>query len=348
MNCVYESQNIAVMDSISFRPTKGEDNIVQRSDFALYNIFSNIEIELPFMILNPTDCLSIGYFIRHACGQVRVPVCFILNLTSCLLRTTDIKALCHELCKPARKQNLHLNLMSVRLANAALEEIHHLIKSQSILFGFTVSGYMMEDLQLGLKYFIESLHSNPTTKHLSITHIMSQIPSVTFHFVLLLCSCQHLESLNLGGCIGLFKNPKALLLFCEALKHTTKLTRLYLDGCDIDDLKLQKLADVLTDHQGCYIQALDIGWNPYTSAGLKQFLETLVREAKYTALVVLSTSLVDDVHRSLVRKFNLARISYYSSYFELHIGCKNDIWATYTESVNYLYTQPQLLQRDEY
>ena len=136
-------------------------------------------------------------------------------------------------------------------------------------------------------------------------------------------------------------------LFCEALKHSN-LIRLFLDGCNIDDQLLQMLASAVTE--GCYIQILDIGWNPYTATGLTQFLKTLIARARNTLLVVLSTNGVTDKHRRLVKKFNQLRKQVHCvlPFFqcELFIGCKDDQWAKEAASMHYLWLNPKNNSRD--
>ena len=52
MNCVYESQNVTVMDRICFCPKVLKDKVLLASDFALYNSQSSVHIDLPFMAIS--------------------------------------------------------------------------------------------------------------------------------------------------------------------------------------------------------------------------------------------------------------------------------------------------------
>ena len=344
MNCIYESQKVELMHRISFSPEMVQDTVMLASDFARGSRNPHIEIPLLFMDLYPSDCLSIGYFVRNACKLIQGTAYVLLNLSSSPLKTREIKALSQELCKPIRKHNLSMKLSYIWLSNESLQLIGEVLKSQSGLLALTVSGFMIEDIQLALKYFIEGLNPN-SLKFLGINDISPFAPPIIHHLVLLLHSGRYLESLNLCGSSHLFVNPKVMPLFCEALIHSN-LVRLFLDGCNIDDRLLQLLASALTDSKGCWIQALDIGWNPYTAAGLTQFLQTLVSRVNCTLLVMLSTTPVKNKHRSLVKKFNALRKQIVPFYPGLYIGCKNHQWEKEGDSMHYLWAKSEHSSRD--
>ena len=349
MNCVYESKRVELMNRISFSPQTVEDNVVLASDFK-YNSAPHIELPLPFMILYPTDCLSIGYFARHVCELLQNSTYVVLNLSSCILKDNEIKALSQELCKLTdANSNLSLNLSYTFLTKKALHSIRAILTSGTGIFALLVTGFLIEDIQLALKYFIEGLNPNPLTV-LSINDILRPVP-IVHHLVLLLYSGQYLYTLNLSGCSAVFANPKVMLLFCEALKYNTSLVRLYLDGCGINDQLLQLLAATVIG--GSKLQALDIGWNCYSATGLTQFLRTLVSRFWCTALLVLSTDEVLDEHHSLVEEFNLKRSQImlatglpFHLLGKLSIGCKNKLWEKEGKSMLYLLSDPKHRARD--
>jgi hypothetical protein len=340
MNSVYESKSVELMNRVSFSPQMVDDDVVLASDFDKHNRCLHIELALPFMILYPTDCLSIGYFARHACELIQRSTYCVLNLSYCMLKDKEIKALSQELCKPIRNRNLSLNLTSNFLTKQILQSIRAVLTSGSGVYGLIVSGFLLEDIQLALKYFIEGLNPNPLV-YLSINEIQWPVP-IAHHLVLLLHSGQYLSTLNLCGCRGIFTNPRVLLLFCEALKYCTSLARLFLDGCGIDDRRLQLLAAAVTG--GSRLQALDIGWNCYTASGLTQFLQTLVNWVYRTHLIVLSTDEVLTEHHSLVEEFNLKRNPFIQP--KLFIGCKNRLWEKEGKSMIYLLSDPKHRARD--
>jgi hypothetical protein len=72
MNCVYESKRVELMNRISFSPQMVKDGELVSNFYAMERITSShIELTLSFMMLYPTDCLSIGYFARNACELIQ-------------------------------------------------------------------------------------------------------------------------------------------------------------------------------------------------------------------------------------------------------------------------------------
>ena len=171
MNCIYESKSKELMNRISFSPQMVDDDLVIAPDFNKHNRKPHIELPLSNMILDPTDCLSIGYFARHACELIQSSADCALNLSFCMLEDKEIKALSQELCKPIRnRRNLNLKLDYNFLSKQALQSIRAVLMSGSGVSGFIVSGFMLEDVQLALKYFIEGLNPNPLS-YLSVNDI---------------------------------------------------------------------------------------------------------------------------------------------------------------------------------
>lgn len=349
MNCIYESQKEElIQQNVTFSPkVVHADNVMSASNLGCRSC--RVELPLLYMDLYPTDCLSIGYFVRCACELISETAHVYLNLSSCPLKTREIKALSQELCKPVRNHNLSVKLSYVALSKESLRMIGTVLKSQSGLLALTVSGFMIEDMKFALKCFIEGLVHPNSLLYLGINDIdlySRHTSPIIHHLVLLLCSCQYLTALNLCGSKKLFANLRTMSLFCEALKHS-KLTRLFLDGCNIDDRLLQLLAPILTDSEGCVIRALDICWNPYTSAGLTQFLKTLAEKAYYCTLLVLATNGVTDEHRFWVQVFNAVRRRKYPLFaFDLYIGCKDNQWDKEGDCMQYLWTKREHSSRN--
>lgn len=126
--------------------------------------------------------------------------------------------------------------------------------------------------------------------------------------------------------MGTLTNPKAMLLFCEALKYSNNLLRLCVGNCGIDNRLLQGLASAITE--GCRVQTLYIENNPYTAAGLSQFLQTLVFGVEYTFLAVLSvdTDSFQRTYHSLIEQFNFKHrksVVWHTFPVELRLECAN-------------------------
>jgi hypothetical protein len=351
MNCIYESQKgELIQQNISFSPEVIPDTVMSASDFGRRGRSPRVEIPFLYMDLYPTDCLSIGYFVRRACEIIhRESAHVYLDLSSSLLKTREIKALSQELCKPIRNHNLSVNLSYIWLSKEDFRFIGTMLKSESGLLAFSVTGYMIEDIKLAMKYIIEGLVRPKSLGFLGLCDIdvLSRHASpIIHHLVLLLCSIRDLGTLNLCGSKKLFANPRAISLFCIALKYS-RLTRLFLDGCNIDDHLLQLLAPALTDFERGVIEALDICWNTYTPAGLTQFLQTLANRAYYCTLLMLATNFVTDEHRFWVKIFNAVRKQQYPFFDrELYIGCKGNQWEKEGDSMHYLWANPKHSSRN--
>jgi hypothetical protein len=227
-----------------------------------------------------------------------------LNLSHSLVKAPEIRALSLELRKQAQKHNVILNISDIRLTTEALHSVKTIFNSRSAMGGLIISGSLIDDMQLALKYIIEGVVSYHLCHYISITDLNVSVP-VLHHLVLLLVSGCFLSMVDLSGSASVFRNPKAVALFCAALRHST-VGRLLLDGCGIDDQVLTYLAIVLVD--GCLLRTLDIGWNPYTAEGLTEFLRILKWRCMCSSLTVLFTNTVlNDEHRSLVKEFNTRR-----------------------------------------
>ena len=354
MNCIYESQKEElIQQNISFSPEVVPDivNVMPASVIGHCINSQNLRVEIPFLYMDlyPTDCLSISYFVRRACEIIDENSHIFLDLSGSLLKVREIKALSQELCRPIRTRNLSVKLSYVWLSNESLHLIGTVLRSESGLSTLTVSGFMIEDIKLAMKYIIEGLVRPNSLTYLGINDIdleSRHASPIVHHLVLLLCSSRSLTSLNLCGSKKLFANPRAMSLFCEGLKYS-KLTRLFLDGCNIDDHLLQLLAPALTDSEGCVIQILDIWWNTYTPAGLTQFLRTLANKAYNCTLLILETDDVTDEHRFWVQVFNAVRKRVHPSFdYELHIEYKGDQWEKDSDSMRYLRANPELNSRN--
>ena len=319
MNCLYETKKRSLISCITLPPR----HVQQQDTTVLSSTRSNCsqaELPLAFMALYPTDCLSIAYFVRLACAQMVDSEVIHLNLSHCLIKAPEIRALCFELHKRAQKHNVFLNISGIRLTTEALHSIKTIFNSRSAIGGLMFTGYLAEDMQLALKYIIEGVVSYHVCRYISINDLHAPIP-VLHHLVLLLVSGHCLTMVDLTGSPNLFKNPKAVAIFCATLRHTS-INRLLLDGCRIDDQALTYLADVLVN--GCLLSALDIGWNPYTAEGLTEFLRILNNGCMWSVLTVLSTNnVLNDEHRSLVEEFNACRKPFLPFVDDLIIGCKD-------------------------
>ena len=182
MNCIYETQRPALVDRVPLTPEdtfKEFKQIVVSLDHVSHSFRPHhIKIPLSFMMLYATDCLSVGYFIRYVCSSRQNFDVLLLNLTKCILRSLELKALCQELCKPAQVHKLILNISFVPLKNEALESVKAILSSsQSAIIGLITTGDCIENIHLALKYIIEGISSNLHCVYLLISSSKHTIAS---------------------------------------------------------------------------------------------------------------------------------------------------------------------------
>jgi hypothetical protein len=300
MNCMYEAQNPTLFAHVkvpTFDPQLAEMGM---------EIFP---IRLLGMLLYPTDCLSIGSFIRNIMSQIHAyNVSYMVDLSFCLLGDMEIKALAIDLQKPAvptykRETRTTISFQGIYVSAGAINYLATLISTDSCVTGLDVDISLMENNTLFFKYciegFINSKRSLRPKKMITLRCICCN-PNFMYYLILLL-RCHDLCGLRLVGNQLLFINPSAMPLFCEALKYS-QLDFLDLNGCGIDDNLLKSLISIVC-RQNCTIQTLDLFHNPYSELGLACFLEHLLN-SPFVQLHHLSVNHVSDDHNKQLKSIN--------------------------------------------
>ena len=305
-NCIYETQCIDLFSHIALpRVRQTVDYLIGQSHLPKKNHEEGPHINLPFseMFLYPTDCLSIGYFARHASGLTENLI--YLSFMFCPLGHLELKALVQEMHKPAVNDTVVLHLFGIYISNEILHTLNRLFSPHSCLCGLEITGKLIENIWLAAKYFVEGFGSKLRSHNnkLGITMCSPEI----LYYLLLLLRCPSLNVLDLSYSLDFFFNPIVMPLFSEALKCST-LSRLILNYCYIDDNKLMYLA-VAVCSKDCVIEILEIDENPYTDNGLKNFLKLMILSGPSVILSVLSVTQLSDENRSLVDWLNELRKS---------------------------------------
>ena len=317
INCIYEAQDLRLIAHVKLPARDIGDLLVKQSAVKLVSSegvtrHQSDYITFNGMFLYPTDCLSIGYFARHASSHTRHRLN--LDFSYCQLGDMEMKALTQEMKKPASKDNVILALRSVRISANALTSLSTVFHPRSCLVGLTISGDVLEDIRLATKYLIEGFDRSHC-KSLEFYHCCYNI---VYHLILLLRSPK-LNSLNLYGSRDLFVSSTVIRLFSESLKFT-RLVRLSLDGCGIDDDALMLLAPGVC-HKYCTVVVFEIDCNPYSDDALTSFLHHMLRSEPHTGqLTVLSVTHVNNVHHNVVNMINQFRL-YRFHKPQLTIGC---------------------------
>jgi hypothetical protein len=294
MNCMYETQRSTLFAHVKLPTRDPQLSEVQRQ---------YVHIGLLGMLLYPTDCLSIGSFIRNAISQTHHTTCLV-DLSFCLLGDMEIKALAIDLAAPLEHETAVI--ISTHISAVAIKHLATLISTDSCVNGLDIDISLMENSTLFFKYciegFINSKHSL-WPKDISLRSICCN-PNFMYYLILLL-RCPNLQSLILhSGNHLLFTSPSAMPLFCEALKYS-HLVCLDLTNCGIDDNLLKSLTSIVCC-QSCTIQTLDLFHNPYSEHGLTCFLERLLN-SPFIRLHNLYVNRVSEDHNKLLKSVNNVR-----------------------------------------
>ena len=323
MNGLYETQSPHLFSLVRLRVTSYGDMLVNE-------VFASENRDAPkrafiifsFMYLYPSDCISLGYFIRHTCSTVKR---MYVDLSNTLLMGREIKALTQELSKPTSSHNVYLNINRVIFSINSLHSLKAIFNSKSCLYGIEcASKYQFEDTKLAMKYITEG-YAKSNCRHLTLGTCSSDI----IHYLLLLLRCRCLDILSLPQSSDLFTSPGAMLLFSEALKYS-QLSRLSLENCGIDDNSLKLLA-IAIFHEENILQILEIDNNSYTDHGLTYLLELMIRRLPVACLRVLSADRISDKHKKLVDMINNLR-QRYIEFPNLIVGCKSKLQEQSEES----------------
>ena len=221
MNGLYEAQNEHLFNFVDLDSSaKVIANFLAREAHALddksereSSLPKNVTILFSFLYLYPTDCLSIGYFIRHACSRTKNRV--YLDLSCAVLGEMEIKALMQEMHKPASSHNVYLNLNGIYLTINSLHSLSRVFNPQSCIFGFETSSSFFLDKKLAFKYLIEGI-ARSNCKRITLCECSSQC----LHYFIMILRCKCIIVLSLPHSSGMFATPRAMRLFSEALKYS--------------------------------------------------------------------------------------------------------------------------------
>ena len=329
MNCLYETQNPDLFTHVELVFYNRQDLLAHVDDKEINLPLSrDTKIFFACMYLYPTDCLSIGYFVRHVKYGMENRI--YLDLSCAVISNREIKALTQEMHKPSpAKNNVYLNIHGVFLTSYALHCLSTLFDQRSCLIGVELSCSEILNIHLAMKYFIEG-YARSRCNSLTLGECHSNV----IHYMVLLLTCsRQLCVLSLISSPSLFVRPGLMHLFCEALTYSY-VQRLNLDGCDIHDNTLMILATAVC-HRDSLLQVLEIDRNPYTDRGLTNFLRMLFRNLLFVYLRVLSVNhTINDEHRKLVNLINHFRknhkgLQHYPH--ELFLYCKSQLMSQYED-----------------
>ena len=253
MNSLYESQKPEISQQVALLETLQGESVIS---------FQSLRLE-------PTDCLSIGYFFAN---KQLDNLCH-LDLQFCNIHDVEVEMLMTELQHRKRHQKggLFINLAMSIISHDGMLSISEALKSpESVLLGLSLYcnwDPLITNICQGLKYLIEGLSRNTSCTELNLIDCCLK-PAHVYHLVLMI-AFSNLKFLALNG-----NNLNGTIcLLAEGLKHNKTLINLLLMGCNISDTDLIYLGKAIKTNTT--LNGLDLRGNPISSSALEEFLKNV-------------------------------------------------------------------------
>ena len=280
LNCLYESQNEAIMNLPETYLLYNENvreaaRELQRQTKAVVESESLGTLTLIDLPLTPIDCLSIGYYIRIK-SLARVPSfpCqHMYYLGRCSIDHIGIRVLFTEMKKNISQHtpcSVGLDISGNILHRESLFMLKDLLQGQPNLNSLMLCRcFLSEDLHCALKYITEGVSNNSSCRYFDLSG--NQIStSHIHHLVLMLRTSPQLYNLELR-CQDL---RRGLYLLWKALQLLPNLQCLDMSRCNIHDPELALLQEVVKSHPKlCVLSIYD---NCFTHNGLCNLLKVFV------------------------------------------------------------------------
>ncbi len=271
--------------------------------------------------LNPSDCLSLAYYVRHKLRSVKI-----LHALLYLCSITDVgfEAFSNEISKgsneiskgnnEATPGELSLSIFANPIITDRANRSITTLLSKCKIGCYALNSCMLPGtVSTTLKCIIDGLNNSSIKElylfnsHINITHV--------HYLILLLRMNSNLRVLNLS------KNDlnKAIPLLSSALIHS-KIDCITLEGCNIDDNGLYCLFEVLRQR---ILDSINIDHNTQiTTLGLKKCLSMLLEKEHphptFVSLLLSKESLLNEENMRIIKKINSNRKNRGSR--PLHVG----------------------------
>jgi len=268
MNCIYESQRPEISQQVALLPIPGDvetlegKTVYSSQSLGLVMSFNSLKLE-------PTDCLSIGYFFAN---KQLDNVCH-LDLSNCNIHDVEVKLLMTELQHGKQQQEggLSTNLSLSQISHNGMLAISEALKSSASMLSGLILGLswhpQITNIRQALKYLIEGLSRNTSCKELILGGCCLKTSHV-YHLVIMV-AFSNLKVLSLSGS----NLTGAICLLAEAVKHNKTLIVLLLGHCNISDADLICLGKAIKTNTT--LDGLMLHGNPFSSHALEEFVKTL-------------------------------------------------------------------------
>ena len=276
LNCIYESQN--AMNCTRVVPPTQKFLI----DFGL-----ELLLNFNYLGLEPSDCLSLGFFIANKCVKQSLGV----MLASCFIGDAGVEALMGQLLQvdPLVSSKVSLWLSGNSMSHNAIKFISIVLRENSVLYAIYFDDCWhpsSSNLRTALQYLIEGVSRSCSLTHLSLSGC-SLGPQHTYYLILMILACRNLTLLDISSNYLLTAIP----LILKALQHSS-IVDLWMDNCGIGDQELLQLGEMLETNK--VLQELHICENSFSPSALTSFLKLIKSSNSKLMELTLDHRLTDE------------------------------------------------------
>jgi hypothetical protein len=347
ISCIFESHNVELLKGIKCFAADFQDPLILLHNSGYNTRRRYIALSFSYMQLCPTDCLSIGFFVRNICSDMEDPIC--LDIMGTLIGEGEIRGLAQELSQPVTRPHVHFSLQGVLIHELSFLHIKKILQKNSCVIVLAINDcYFIDsgDLHFPLQQLIEGLVGNSAVNAFSFTGM--KLTSLFIHYIVLLLRTRWFIKLDLSD-NELFSDQRASLLFAVSLQYA-HIQQLRLVACDIDDFRLFLLAKGIFRSK---TKILEIDDNPFSGQGLLCFLIIQKRVNLYLTILSVNSNIISTEHHDLIKQMNGLRV--FLGLKLLQICSLYELFKTQTRqgreaenSTDFFIERPHLWPRDVY
>ncbi len=244
LNCIYESQDHTLCKYVY--TLRGKDH--------------SMEISFQSLGLEPTDCLSIGYFMAHQSYCT-------LDLSYCSIGDVGLEALMTQLRQRAETSTVsctdrELHITGNTITSQSMKLVSAVLQTPILSEIHFFACWLPTQVATNLTYLIEGLSRRSTSFSVALPETVT---SEHVHYLVLLLTTCRLKSFRLYNS----NVREGMPLIAEALKQTTSVVRVAMvNFCNIGDRGLIDLGQKARTS----VTQLAVPWNPFSSSAVKKFL----------------------------------------------------------------------------
>ena len=271
-----------------------------------------VSVCLQGFYLSPSDCLSLGCFLKHA--VIKEVLC--LTLKNCFITDVSFPLIATSLCNAEPKYCVMLFIGQSHITHRALECIRGGLGGIKWL---SIGGSCHPSFNpfLALKYLTEGLSRSLYLRNLQL--VSNFTTEQKYHLLVLIMSCKSLHNLSFSSC----NLSGAIPVLAAALKYRG-IDSLRFDHCSLNNEDLYELREILYYCRDT-LSFLDITGNLFSSEALTDFLKA-VRDSRCLLdfLYCEEYKILNATQQSIVDGIQLWRTTHQKP--KLYVGQHNSIF----------------------